>query len=328
RKAVTLHPHGLLAAVFRKLVARHRVVEGQLQRVRRRKLNDRLRIDALATDVGERVADIVRNAVELTVLGSILDDGIRRDRSTRLIDCGIIVPSLDVPVVDRRLHRAAVTLRVARVQADAPGLVVVRVAEDTRNFRRNVVEAAGRIVDGLRAEFDEESFGVVERTRRLDVHGGTDAARCDVGATRLVHFDAVDGFRSQVREVERARSRTGTGRDHVAVGIAIAAGHLTPVQRDHVELRTEAASGHERAFAVATVDRDTGNTLQGFGQVRVRELTDVFRGDRVYDAHRVALDFHRLLQASPQTGDDDLLQLLGRLLLRKRGVDKDRATDD
>jgi putative protein kinase ArgK-like GTPase of G3E family len=52
------------------------------------------------------------------------------------------------------------------------------------------------------------------------------------------------------------------------------------------------------AFTVAAIDRHAGDALQGFSQVGVRELADVFCVDRVDHASCIALRFHRSLQAS------------------------------
>jgi hypothetical protein len=93
-------------------------------------------------------------------------------------------------------------------------------------------------------------------------------------------------------------------------------------------LRAETASGHECAFAVTTVDGDTGDTLQGFSKVGVREFTDVLGADGIDDADCIALDFHRLLQRAAQTGNDDFFQFFRCTFLRIHRIDQDRATND
>jgi hypothetical protein len=103
---------------------------------------------------------------------------------------------------------------------------------------------------------------------------------------------------------------------------------MPPVQRDHVELRAEAARGDGCAFTVATVDRHAGNALQGFGQVCVRELADVFGVDRVDHAYCIALGLHGSLQASAQTGDHHLFELLARLFLSEHWIDEHCATSN
>ncbi len=327
REAVTLHPYGLLAAVFGDVVLRKRVVECQRHRVGWRELQDTLCVDTFTLEVRECVTDVVRNTEQLAFLQRIFDDGIRSERTATAVRDRIVAPGLDVPLVHRRLNRTRIALLVARAQARAKRAVVVRVAEQTRHFRRHVAaDAIRRVVNRLRAHVDDGAV-VVERTRRLDIDSSADAARRDVRTASLVDLDRVDALCRELSEVERATARALAAGDHVTAAEAFGAGHLTAVQRDEVELRTEAAGGHECAFAVTTVDRHTGDTLERLGQVRVRELTDVFRIDRVYDADRVALRLHRLLQGSSQTSDHDLFQLL-RLLCCKRRVDEHRATDD
>ena len=115
------------------------------------------------------------------------------------------VPRLDVPVVDGGAGRTAVALLIARVHADAPGLVVVGVAENARHFRSDVVaDAIRRVVDGLDADVEHHAV-VVERTRGLDVDRRADTAGRDVSTAGLVDLDRADRFGSEIREVEGTR---------------------------------------------------------------------------------------------------------------------------
>ena len=61
-----------------------------------------------------------------------------------------------------------------------------------------------------------------------------------------------------------------------------------------------------RAFTDRTVDRDAADALQGFGEIGVRELADVLGDDAVHHALRLALQFHRDVEAAADAGDDDL----------------------
>src|SRR5688572_9853570 len=79
--AVALHPDRLFAAVFGNLLLGHRVVESQGQSVSRRELHDGLSIDTLALQIGERIANILRNAVELAWGRCILNQSGRADRA-------------------------------------------------------------------------------------------------------------------------------------------------------------------------------------------------------------------------------------------------------
>ena len=55
-------------------------------------------------------------------------------------------------------------------------------------------------------------------------------------------------------------------------------------------------------------DLYTRDALQGFGQVAVRELTDVFRGNRIADDIQIFLDLDGVLDALADSSDDDLLE--------------------
>ena len=63
-----------------------------------------------------------------------------------------------------------------------------------------------RVVERLDADVEHHAV-VVERTRGLDVDGGADTARGDVGAAGLVDLDGTDRFRGEVGEVEGASCR-------------------------------------------------------------------------------------------------------------------------
>src|SRR5690606_22213828 len=130
----------------------------------------------------------------------------------------------------------------------------------------------------------------------------------------LVHGHAVDGFRSQLREVERTGTGAHAAHHRLAAAEAVGARDLAAVEGDEVELRTEATRGDLRAFAVTALDRDAGDALQRLGEVGVRELADVLGADRVHHASGVALDVHRLVKAAAQARNDDGVQR-GRAVL-------------
>ena len=130
--------------------------------------------------------------------------------------------------------------------------------------------------------------------------------------------------------LEKLNERPGlvAAGDLFAAAEAVGSRHLTAVQRDHVELRAEAASGYGRAFTVAAVDRHASDALESFRQVRVRELADVFRVDRVDHAERVTLRLHGSFQASAQTCDHHFFEFFTRLLLGEHRIDKHCATNN
>src|SRR6185503_3912561 len=272
-EAVALQPDGLLAAVFGQLVARPGVIERQGDGLDRGELQGTLKVGALALHVRERVTDVVRLAVGRGVDNRRLDKIVSRIAGRVVVvdlqRCASLVvrihaavrriPRLDVPVVDGRSRRARITLLVAGIQADTETLVFAGPAEDARQLGGEVVaDTIGRVVDNLRAEVEHHAV-VVERTRGANIDRRTDAAGGDVGAAGLVDLHRADGFRRQVREVEGTRVAADTAGDAVAAGIRVGGRHLASVQRDHVELRAEAARGDGCAFTVATVDRHAGN---------------------------------------------------------------------
>ena len=77
-EAIALQPDRLLAAILGDLVLRERVVERERQGVDRRVLHRELAVDALPLGIRERIADVVRNSVQLAVGRRIRDR--RRDR--------------------------------------------------------------------------------------------------------------------------------------------------------------------------------------------------------------------------------------------------------
>src|SRR3954469_22130878 len=86
-EAIALEPHGLLATIFLDLVLSERVVGRESQTVRRSKLRRQLCIHALTILIGERVAHIVWNTVQLTDSWSIRDLRASSDRTR-----GVIAP--------------------------------------------------------------------------------------------------------------------------------------------------------------------------------------------------------------------------------------------
>ena len=123
---------------------RERVVERERQAIDRRELHGELGIGALALEIGERVTDVVRDAVELADRRGVpscrrLIVGCWRRRNgsawaAAFGSHGWMCQSLTV-----RCDGTAVTLLVAgRFRPDTPGLVVVGVAEDAADFGSDV----------------------------------------------------------------------------------------------------------------------------------------------------------------------------------------------
>jgi hypothetical protein len=88
---------------------------------------------------------------------------------------------------------------------------------------------------------------------------------------------------------------------------------LPPVQQHQIEIRADAANRDLGTFTERAVDRYAADALQGFGEVGVRELADVFGNDAVHHALRVALQFHSGREAASDTGYDHLFEFAGLL---------------
>ena len=296
-----LQPHALLATILGDLVGRIGVVQGQGHRVRRRELQHGLAIDALALELGERIAKVVRATVQ------------RAHR--RCIDHGRVAghragPRLDVPVVVGGLHRATLALLVAGTQSDAEGLVRIAVAEDAGQFRCQIVsERLALVVDGFGADAGDRAL-MIERARGQNVDGGANTPAGHVGLAGLVDLDAIDGFSGQLGEVEGAGTAVHAADGYLARRTErIRARHLAPVEGHHIELGTEATRCYLRALTITAFDGNAGDALQGLGQVGVGELADVLGTDRIHHAGRVAFDIHRLAEAVADAGDLHRVQL-------------------
>jgi hypothetical protein len=155
----------------------------------------------------------------------------------------------------------------------------------------------------------------IQRTGGADDDGRTDAAFLLHGVGGLVDLGAADQFGSQNVEAELAA--------------AVLGGQQAVVQQHGVELGTKAPDRDELAFAAAAVDRDTGDALQRFGDVLVREFADVLGGDGVDDADLGALQVQSLGEAGPGAGDDDFFNRRAVIGLRGgRGLGQDRRCEE
>ena len=220
--------------------------------------NDCLRIDAFTLEIRERVTHVVRDAVELARRRCIHDSvvGLKAPGGRGRI------PRTDDPVVDVGFDAAGVALLVAGVEAHAPGLVFVGIAEDAVDFGSDLrLERRRFVVHALGADIQHHAV-VVQRTRGLDVDGGTNAARRNIGARGLVDLDRADRFRRQVGEVERTALRSDAANVRLSAAESVGTRDLAAVQGDEVELRAEAARRDLCAFAVTAIDRNAGDALQ------------------------------------------------------------------
>ena len=108
------------------------------------------------------------------------------------------------------------------------------------------------------------------------------------------HFCALNNIRRQ--DVEREFAAIIVRRNRASI------------QKHCVEFRSKTTNSNELTFATAAVNRDTGDPLQGFSNVGVREFADVFRGDRVDNLVGVSLDIEGGFQAPANAFDGNGLE--------------------
>ncbi len=192
--------------------------------------------------------------------------------------------------------------------------IVPRVARDQRT---SLADVRDTLVLGGRGGIRKMRARVVERPG---------AAHVDrAGGTALEHRRRRRLLDSELREQLRWKQVE----IHFAVGIRRVRrtrgsdGHGSSIQEDLGEVSTEAADRDVGSLAVDVArDRDTRNAVEGFRDVGIGKLADVFRIDLVDDADRIALGVGRFLQALAIPGNDNLRQIAsglgrgsGRLIL-------------
>ena len=223
------------------------------------------------------------------------------------VSARVVADSAVVPVVEAARRRA-------RAREEVVGaLVLLVIADDAGNAKPASIVLPGeipgrrwrRLVCKLREVAVSRSATaktrfLIERPQRLDVDRGADAGAVDVGLRALVHLGAGDELRRQNAEIEFA---AGAHR-----------GDDAPVDRDRIELRPKTANGHAIADAAIAVNGDAGHALQGFRDVLIRHLSQIFAGDGVDGVDRVPLDVDRRLLTGADAGDDDFCLVVRRLL--------------
>ena len=80
---------------------------------------------------------------------------------------------------------------------------------------------------------------------------------------------------------------------------------MAAVQKDKVEVRTEAANRYLTTLTIGPVDGDPRDTLERFRKVRIGELAHVFIRDGVHNPLRITLDVGRFCEASPNPLNGD-----------------------
>ncbi len=200
---------------------------------------------------------------------------------------------------------ADLPIRVGRVRQDAEGVVGEGVAEENAAVGGDLVLSL-RVRARQRAR--ESHARMIEGLGELDVDRRADRAAGERRIRGLEDVDFVHEVRADGAEVETPGGVAQCGRDLAAI-----------VER-FVEARSEAAHGNLRCVAYrgrnaahrarTAADRDSGHAHHGGREVGIRELADVFGGDRIDDAVGIALDVQALLQRGAQSGDDDFFELV------------------
>jgi hypothetical protein len=147
----------------------------------------------------------------------------------------------------------------------------------------------------------------VKRFPGHDIDGRADAAGGDIRPARLEYLHSAHTFGCEVGEIKCARCAAPGSTGATATTECVGSRHLSTVQQDHVLLAAESAHGDFGTFAVHAADGHAGDTLQRLCEIGIRELADVFSGDGVDDAVRVALYVHRRLQTAADARDHDFL---------------------
>ena len=196
--------------------------------------------------------------------------------------------------IGAELRDAQIRIRPAdRLETAGPDLVVHAGHTDERAERTPGVagdQCAARtlavgltVVHALHGVREVWAF-TIERTRHAHVHGTRRAAFDHVGGRGLVHRQLREQLRREQVEIDfaigalRIGPARGCNRDRRAV------------QQYAREVRAQAANRDVQTFARhLTRDGDAGDTVEGFREVRVRKLADVFGENRIDEADRIAL---------------------------------------
>ncbi len=230
------------------------------------------------------VARIERIGLGRAIIG---DDRAGRDQ---IVD--ILPPKCDFTSLD-----PAVALLVRVKRTDADSVVKESIADDPGEFRVPVIALfVRRVVHGLGAKTGNQS-GLVHGPRRHEIDRRTDATAGPVRAKRLVDVYGLNTLGWYVGEIPGTRRITGQ----------LGGRHLAAVEQYQVELGAEATNRYLAALVVRTINRYARNALHRFGQVRIRELADIFRGNRVHHTFCGALRVHGRNQAAANAYRDDFL---------------------
>ena len=223
----------------------------------------------------------------------------------------------------RRMRSAPVLVDAGRPVVDAPppGLVLLlldrlvelseaygdtqRVVEELVDIRkaRAMTAHAGTgagveiaVAVALAAQVEHQhALGQIQRVDGVQVHRTGQALTDQGGIRRLVHGGAVDQL----------------GRVLVVLHAAVLANGrlLAPVQRGAGKIGRQAADRDGAGLAVHALRGQAGQPRQAVGDAHIRQLADVFGGDRLDDLVGVLLDLDRALNAAGNARDHDGAEL-------------------
>ncbi len=190
--------------------------------------------------------------------------------------------------------------------------VLVLVVAQHRDLRIGLAGVV-RVHRADRTEHAETGLEV-ERVARHQVDGTDRAALDQLGFGRLAHHDLVDQLRRQQRVADAASHGAGlvehepvARSDVVAIDQRLREARAGAAHADAIVLVERALVGAGRA------DVHARHARQRVGNVLVRHLADVFRGDDLDAGHLVALGVQRLLDCAADAAHDDGVQVLGFL---------------
>ena len=257
------------AQMLRFLEMRIERVEGRMEHIRRPPFDRRhaaIALELVRLDIGLGTAEY--------------------ERAGRRAAAGI-APGV-VTLVLRRGQRGGGTQRdaerVAREFVDIGRRGAIAVA------RAVGVELVDPVHFPARADRDD-ALALIERAQHAQVDRARNAGGDERGVGGLVDVDGLEEFRGILIIFDAAI---------VADGDLFAA-----VEQRGREIGAEAADRQALVAAFKPLRGDAGQTRKRVGDRHVRQLADVFGGDRVHDQHRLALDLRRGFKASADAGDDD-----------------------
>ena len=155
-------------------------------------------------------------------------------------------------------------------------------------------------------------FLVGERAAGCEIDDGAQRTLVIGGRRGLGDRNATEEFGGESVEIEPAAAVCTRG----IVSAAGDAQRVRAVQARLLEIAAQATHRDRPTLAIVAVDRDAGQALDRFREVRIGEIGDVLGGDRVDDLVGTALLINGVRQASAETGHDDIRAAFCAALVR------------